>query len=222
MKPQIAVKICGVKTLADIDAVNATGVFYVGLNFYPGSPRVLSPQIARSLALACHPNIKKVGLVVDMDDAQLAQIIDTVPIDYIQLHGQEVPARVKDIRARFGLPVIKAIGLSEESDLAEIDLFEDVADQILVDARPPKGSTLPGGNGVAFDWRLLSNRTFWKCPWLLAGGLTPQNVSEAIEKTGACQVDVSSGVEHSVGQKDPALIRDFVANARSSQPSAVS
>jgi phosphoribosylanthranilate isomerase len=130
----------------------------------------------------------------------------------LQLHGRETPARVAEVRARHGLPVMKAAGLGGPDDLPALAAFEVVADQILVDAKPPKGSVLPGGNGVAFDWRLIAGRR-WTKPWMLAGGLTPQNVAEAVRLTGARQVDVASGVEASPGVKDAALIRAFVAAA---------
>jgi phosphoribosylanthranilate isomerase len=134
-------------------------------------------------------------------------------LDFIQLHGSESPERVSEVRARYGLPIIKAVGVADEEDVAALDLYAEVADQILVDAKPPKNAALPGGNGVAFDWRLISARR-WPKPWLLAGGLTPDNVAEAIALTGSQQVDVSSGVEAAPGVKDAGLIRDFIAATR--------
>jgi len=134
-----------------------------------------------------------------------------VPLDMLQLHGDESPERVLEVKARFGLPVMKAVGVAEAGDLAQIDIFEEVADQILVDAKPPKGAALPGGNGLSFDWRLLQGRKYWRKPWMLAGGLTPENALEAARMTGARQLDVSSGVESAPGVKDAARIAAFLA-----------
>ena len=156
--------------------------------------------------------VAKVALVVNATDAELAEIVEAVPLDMLQLHGAETPARVAEIRARFGLPVMKAIGVAEAADLAQIPGYEAVADQILLDAKAPKGAVLPGGNGLAFDWRLVKDHKFTK-PWMLAGGLTPENVAEAVRLTGALQVDVSSGVESSAGVKDASLIRAFLRAA---------
>jgi len=137
-----------------------------------------------------------------------------VPLDMLQLHGHESPARVSEVRARYGLPVMKAVGVAEAEDMAQIALYEEVADQLLIDAKPPKGADLPGGNGLSFDWRLLSGRKYWRKPWMLAGGLTPQNVRQAAQMTGARQVDVSSGVEAGAGVKDARRIAEFVAALR--------
>lgn len=142
------------------------------------------------------------------------EIVETVPLDMLQLHGSETPERVAEVARRYGLPVMKAIGVSDASDLAQIDQFSEVADQLLIDAKPPRDAVLPGGNGLAFDWRLLAGRKYWRKPWMLAGGLTPENVAEAIRMTGARQVDVSSGVESRPGCKDPDLIRAFIKAAR--------
>jgi phosphoribosylanthranilate isomerase len=150
--------------------------------------------------------------VVDADNAFLDAITDAVPLDMLQLHGHESPERVLEIKARYGLPVMKAVGIADASDVPNIDLYNAVADQILIDAKPPKSATLPGGNGLSFDWTLIAKRR-WPKPWMLAGGLTPDNVAEAIALTGATQVDVSSGVEAGVGIKDNAKIAAFVAAA---------
>jgi phosphoribosylanthranilate isomerase len=208
----VRVKICGVRTVTEVAAVATAGAAYVGFNFFPKSPRLVSIGAARAAALAAPPGLAKVALVVDADDATLDAIVAAVPLDMLQLHGRETPARVAEVRARHGLPVMKAAGLGGPDDLPALAAFEVVADQILVDAKPPKGSVLPGGNGVAFDWRLIAGRR-WTKPWMLAGGLTPQNVAEAVRLTGARQVDVASGVEASPGVKDAALIRAFVAAA---------
>jgi phosphoribosylanthranilate isomerase len=206
------VKICGLRTPETIDAAVNAGAAYIGLNFFPRSLRSVTPDLARGLATAVPPGVAKVSLTVDADDALLDAITATVPLDMLQLHGTESPARVAGVRARYGLPVMKVVGLSGAADLAEIARFEQVADQILVDAKPPKDAVLPGGNGVAFDWHLLAGRA-WARPWMLAGGLTALNVAEAIRLTGARQVDVSSGVESAPGVKDEALIREFIAAA---------
>ena len=134
-----------------------------------------------------------------------------MPLDLPQLHGHETPARLAEVRARYGLPVMKAIGVAEAADLAQIDAYSEVADQLLIDAKPPKGADLPGGNGLAFDWRLLAGRKYWTKPWMLAGGLTPDNVAEAVRLTGARQVDVSSGVEAAPGLKDAGRMAEFAA-----------
>ncbi len=209
----VRVKICGLKTLADVAAVAAAGAAYAGLNFFPKSPRHVTPEVARALALAAPEGLCKVALVVDADDALLDAIIATVPLDMVQLHGHETPARVTEVKARYGLPVMKVIGVAGEADLASLLAYSLVADQILIDAKAPKGAELPGGNGVAFDWRLLVGRK-WLKPWMLAGGLTPANVAEAIRLTGARQVDVASGVESAPGVKDAAKIGAFVEAAQ--------
>lgn len=209
----VRVKICGLTEPRTLAAAVAAGAAYVGLVFFPKSPRHLEPDAARALAIGVPPGVAKVALVVDPDDAALERILRVVPIDMVQLHGAESPARVREIRARFGLPVMKAVGVAEAADLEAIATYEAVADQILVDARAPRGAALPGGNGLSFDWRLIAGRQ-WQKPWMLAGGLTPANVAEAIRLTGARQVDVSSGVESAPGVKDEALIRTFVAATR--------
>lgn len=157
--------------------------------------------------------VAKVALVVNATDAELDRITDQVPLDMLQLHGTESLERVSDIRARYGLPVMKAVGVSGPEDLAALNAYGMVADQILVDTKAPKGAAIPGGNGLSFDWRLISKRA-WNVPWMLAGGLTAENVVSAIQMTGAKQVDLSSGVESAPGVKDPAKIRAFMAAIR--------
>lgn len=212
----IRVKICGLKTPGDVAAAVGAGAAYVGFVFFDKSPRCVDVETARALALEVPPGVAKVALVVDAQDAALDAIVGTVPVDMVQLHGAESPERVADIRARYGLPVMKAIGIAGPQDVAQIDRYGAVADQLLVDAKPPRGAQLPGGNGLAFDWRLV-NRKYWPCPWMLAGGLTPDNVAEAIRRTGARQVDVSSGVESAPGEKDADLIARFVAAAQAAR-----
>lgn len=207
----VKIKFCGLRHEADITAAVSAGASYVGLVFFEKSPRNIGIQQARALALTAPIGLAKVALVVNADDATLDAITAQVPLDMLQLHGSETPARVLEIRARYGLPVMKAIGVAGPEDIAAIAQYEAVADQILVDAKPPKDADLPGGNGLAFDWRLLSTRKYWQKPWMLAGGLTPQNVAEATRMTGAAQVDVSSGVENAPGVKDAELVRAFGA-----------
>lgn len=205
------VKICGLKDPAHVTAAAEAGAAYLGFVFFPKSPRAVTPAEARALALAAPPGPVKVALAVNPDDALVAAIT-ALPIDMVQLHGAESPARVAEVKAATGLPVMKAIGVAEAADLDRIDAYAGVADQFLIDAKPPKGGELPGGNGLSFDWRLVAGRTF-PAPWMLAGGLTPGNAAEAAALTGARQLDVSSGVESAPGVKDPALIRDFLAAA---------
>ena len=209
----IRVKICGITDSADIPAAILAGARYVGFVFFPPSPRNLSLTEAAVMARSVPEGICKVALTVDADDALLDRLLDAVPLDMLQLHGRESPQRVAAVQERFGLPVMKAVGVAGESDLPALDDYARVADQILVDAKPPKDADLPGGNGLAFDWRLIAGRR-WPVPWMLAGGLTPENVAEAIRMTGARQVDVSSGVESAPGVKDAARIRAFVAAVR--------
>lgn len=191
-------------------AAAKAGAAYAGFVFFPKSPRHLSLSEAKMLALAVPVGLAKVALVVDADDATLDAIVAGVPLDMLQLHGNESPSRVAEVRARYGLPVMKAVGVAGPDDLAVLTDYSLVADQILVDAKPPKGADLPGGNGLAFDWRLLVGRK-WLRPWMLAGGLTAENVAEAVRLTGARQVDVSSGVESVPGVKDTSKIAAFVA-----------
>lgn len=205
----IAMKFCGLTRAEDVSAAAEAGAAYMGLVFYPGSPRCVTFETARALAMLAPPGLAKVALTVDADDATLDALLEAVPIDMLQLHGHESPERVLEVRARTGLPVMKALGIAVAGDLASIDHYSEVADQLLIDAKPPKGATLPGGNGLAFDWRLLAGRKYWTKPWMLAGGLTPENVAEAVRLTGARQVDVSSGIESAPGQKDAARMTAF-------------
>lgn len=209
----IRVKICGLRTEADMAAVAVAGAAYAGLVFFPKSPRHLTLEQGRALALAAPIGLAKVALTVNADNALLDEITEAMPLDMLQLHGHETPERVAEVRARYGLPVIKAIGVADEGDLAPLLDYSLVADQILIDAKPPKNADLPGGNGLSFDWRLVGQRR-WLKPWMLAGGLTPDNVAQAIRLTNCRQVDVSSGVESAPGIKDHARIAAFVAATR--------
>jgi phosphoribosylanthranilate isomerase len=209
----IRVKICGLKEPAHVAAAAAAGAQYLGFNFFPKSPRYVDLGAAAALALTVPEGVAKVALTVDADNAALDALTAAVALDMLQLHGHESPERVREVKARYGLPVMKVVGVAGPEDLAALDLFGQVADQLLIDAKPPKGAVLPGGNGVSFDWTLIT-RKYWPCPWMLAGGLTAQNVGEAIRLTGARQVDVASGVESAPGVKDPVMIRAFIAAAR--------
>ena len=206
-------KFCGLRTPADVSAAVEAGAAYVGFVFFPPSPRYLAPEDAAPIAAQVPEGIAKVALVVNADDDLLDQITETVPIDMLQLHGKETPERVTEIKQRYGLPVMKAVGVAGPEDLENLDTYLRVADQVLVDAKPPKDATLPGGNGLAFDWRLIAGRR-WPVPWMLAGGLTDANVAEAMRLTGARQVDVSSGIESAPGVKDAALMQSFSAAVR--------
>src|SRR6056297_216618 len=210
------VKICGLTRPEDVRAAAEAGATYGGFVFFPKSPRNVAPDRARDLAVSAPIGLAKVALVVDPTDDFLRDILSIVPIDILQLHGHESPARVAELRARWGLPVMKAVGVAEQADLEALQTYQKVADQILVDAKPPKNADLPGGNGLTFDWRLLSGRR-WSKPWMLAGGLTPENVAQAVAMTGVAQVDVSSGVESAPGLKDAAKIGQFVTQARSAR-----
>ena len=213
MSSDVHVKICGVTRPQDIAAVADAGGRYIGLNFFPKSPRYVTPAQAASLAAETPPGLCKVALVVNPTDALLDELAAAVPMDMIQLHGAESPARVAEIKERYGLPVMKAVGVAGPEDLAALDAYGAVADQLLVDTKPPKDADLPGGNGLAFDWSLIAGRR-WPVPWMLAGGLNAQTVGQAIAVTGARQVDLSSAVESAPGVKDAGLIAAFCAAAR--------
>lgn len=213
MTHDIRVKICGLTDPADIPAAILAGADYLGFVFFPKSPRHLDIETAGLMAASVPDGVARVALTVDADDATLDLLTSSVGLDFLQLHGEESPARVAQIKARYGLPVMKAVGISAREDLSQIDFHARVADQILVDAKPPQGADRPGGNAQAFDWSLLAGRR-WPVPWILAGGLDPGNVAEAIRQSGARQVDVSSGVERAPGEKAPDLMRAFIENAR--------
>ena len=207
------VKICGLTGSDDVPAAILAGASYVGFVFFPKSPRHLEIDAARFMATSVPEGIAKVALTVDADDAMLDAITGTVPLDMLQLHGQESLERVQAVKARYGLPVMKAVGVAGAEDLPLLDRYGKVADQLLVDAKPPREAERPGGNAQAFDWGLIAGRR-WPVPWMLAGGLTSENVAEAIARTGAKQVDVSSGVETAPGVKGGDLMQRFVAAAQ--------
>ncbi len=214
MSTEISVKICGLTAPAQVRAAVDAGARYLGFNFFPKSPRYVTPEQAAALMADVPVGVAKVALVVNPSDDLLDSITQAAPFDMLQLHGSESAERVREVKERYGLPVMKVIGVADAEDLAAIDIYSDVADQLLIDAKAPKNAVLPGGNGLAFDWRLLAGRKYWRKPWMLAGGLNPENVAEAIRMTGARQVDVASGVESAPGIKDSGLINAFIEATR--------
>lgn len=212
----IDVKICGLKTPAAVNASVEGGARMLGFNFYAKSSRCVTPALAGALGQLVPAQVTKVGLVVDADDAAIAAILAEAKLDMLQLHGSESPERTAEIRARFGLPVMKVISVSSAADIATARDYEKIADWLLFDAKPPtamKGA-LPGGNAISFDWSLLNGQSFG-LPWMLAGGLHAGNVAEAVRKTGARMVDLSSGVEDRPGEKSVSKIKEFLGLARS-------
>ena len=210
----VAAKICGLSSEEAVAAAVEGGAAYLGFVFYPPSPRCVSPARAGALCAGVPASIRRVGLFVDADDAGIAAALDAAPLDILQFHGRESPQRVEQVKARFSRPVMKAIPIAGAEDVTPASLYEDCADFLLFDAKPPRrGDALPGGNGLAFDWRLIAGRS-WRLPWLLSGGLTAALLAEAVRISGASAVDVSSGVERRPGDKDPAKIREFLTVAR--------
>jgi phosphoribosylanthranilate isomerase len=216
------VKICGLKTLEHLEAAIAAGASYYGMVFFARSPRNIAPQEAAGISRAGRGRIKSVALTVDAGDAEIDAIIAAADPDMIQLHGAETPARAAEIRQRTGRPLIKAISVEREGDADRAHAYDGAADLILFDAKPPRGmaGALPGGNGLVFDWRLLSPLR-GRMRFMLSGGLNPGNVAQAIALTGAAIVDVSSGVETAPGEKDTALIHQFVKASRAAALEAI-
>ncbi|MEM9724422.1 MAG: phosphoribosylanthranilate isomerase [Pseudomonadota bacterium] len=210
----IRVKICGLRRPEDVRAatMGASPAAYVGFVFVAASPRAVTAQEAAALAQETPAGVEKVGLFVDPTDDQIRETLEVCPLDMLQLHGGETPARVAEIRSAFGRPVIKALPIGGAEDVAAIAAHEEVADEILCDAKPGADAAIPGGSGHAFDWALVAGRT-WRRPWLLAGGLTSENVADAVAASGARRLDVSSGVERIRGVKDPDRIRAFLEAA---------
>ncbi len=207
------VKICGLKTEAALEAALAAGADYVGLVFFPPSPRNVTPATAKALAAKARGRAKIVALMVDPDDALIDTVLASADPDLLQLHGDETPERLREIHNRWGKPVMKAIKVETAADARTAADYRGAADLVLFDACPPADSTRPGGNGAPFDWRTLLGIEH-RMPYVLSGGLTPDNVAEAIRITGAAVVDVSSGVESRPGEKDPELIRRFLRAAK--------
>ena len=212
----LIVKICGLSTRETLDVALDSGADMAGFVFFPPSPRHLSLDAARNLGQAVKGRAVKVALTVDADDATLAGIVEALQPDLLQLHGRETAARLRDIKQKFGLPVMKAIAVETSADLAALPNYTDVADRILFDARAPREATRPGGLGAVFDWHVLENLDP-KLPFMVSGGLHADNVAEAVRVTRAGGVDVSSGVERAPGIKDPELIRAFIRTARATE-----
>ena len=208
----VDVKICGLTDATAVAAAVEGGAAMCGFVFFPASPRNLTPGAAAALTARVPDGIVKVGLVVDADDGLLADIVATAGIGMLQLHGTESPERTADIRRRFGMPVMKVLAIQGPDDIAAARAYEDIAERLMFDAKPPEGATRPGGNARAFDWGLLQGQS-WSRPWLLAGGLTAENLGQAVKTSGATAVDVSSGVEDAPGRKNPDKIRRFLAAA---------
>jgi phosphoribosylanthranilate isomerase len=212
----LIVKICGLSTPATLDAALLAGADMVGFVFFPASPRHVDLDSARLLGKQAKGRAIKVALSVDADDALLANSIDALQPQILQLHGSESVARIRDIKQKFGLPVMKAIAVATQADLAALPGYAAVCDRILFDAKPPKDATRPGGLGEPFDWHLLDGLDL-KLPFMVSGGLDADNVAEALRITRAGGVDISSGVERAPGIKDPEMIRDFIRAVRASQ-----
>src|ERR1700693_4917448 len=207
----VAAKICGLSSEEAVAAAIIGGAAYVGFVFYPPSPRSIDPARAAALCASVPSGIQRVGLFVDADDAAIREVLDIATIDILQFHGHESPDRVAEAKTRFRRPVMKAISIAGPEDVLAATRYEENADMLLFDAKPPRrADALPGGNGLAFDWRLIAGRK-WRRPWMLSGGLTAELLAEAVSTSGATAVDVSSGVERRPGEKDPHKIREFLA-----------
>ena len=211
----VAAKICGISGEEAVAAAATGGAAYVGFVFYPPSPRAVNAERAAQLCAALPGGVQRVGLFVDADDQAIAAVLDRASLDLLQFHGHETPERVAEVKARFRVPVMKVVAVAGPEDVVGAARYEEVADMLLFDAKPPRrANALPGGNGLAFDWQLIAGRE-WKLPWMLSGGLSAALLPEAVRISGASAVDVSSGVERRPGDKDPAKIREFLAVARS-------
>ncbi len=209
----VAAKICGLTNADAVVAAIAGGAAYVGFVFYPPSPRSVSRQQAARLCAAIPPEVMRVGLFVDADNHSIAAVLDLVPLDLLQFHGHETPQRVAEAKAYFECKIMKAVSIAGPDDVIVAADYEDAADMLLFDAKPPlRPDALPGGNGLAFDWGLIAGHS-WRRPWMLSGGLTADLLPEAVRVSGAAIVDVSSGVEDRPGYKNPAKIRAFLAAA---------
>jgi phosphoribosylanthranilate isomerase len=209
----VLIKICGLKAASGLDAALDAGADLVGFVFFPPSPRHVGFEAARTLGARVQGRARKVAVSVDAGDDLLRSSIEALKPDLLQLHGRETPERVAAIRSRFGLPVMKALPVTERADLSSVHLYAKVADWIMFDAKAPREATRPGGHGLAFDWRLLENLAL-AVPFMLSGGLNAGNVAEALGITRPEGLDVSSGVERAPGEKDTDKIREFIRAAR--------
>ncbi|WP_142849041.1 phosphoribosylanthranilate isomerase [Telmatospirillum sp. J64-1] len=210
----VDVKICGITSEEAMAAAYESGASFIGMVFYPPSPRSVTVERAQELLSLLPPELEpeelaRVGLFVDPEDSLLDSVMNYVRLDILQLHGKETPERVEALRQEYGLPVMKSLSIGSAEDLARVDEWLDVADWLLFDAKPPKGATLPGGNAASFDWSLLQGKS-WPLPWMLAGGLNVGNLEQAVRQSGARIVDVSSGVEDAPGVKSPEKIKAFL------------
>ena len=212
----VKVKICGLNSHAAVASAIAGGASHVGFVFYPASPRAIDPAKAATISAQVPAGVFKVGLFVDAADREIEATLAEVRLDMLQLHGDEMPRRVKDLRRRFGLPVMKALRIASAADVAAADEYLPAADWLLFDAKPPPemAGALPGGNALRFDWSLIAGRR-WAKPWMLSGGLNTGNLAAAVAATGASTVDVSSGVEDAPGRKNPEKISAFLKLAAS-------
>jgi phosphoribosylanthranilate isomerase len=210
----VAAKICGLSSEVAVEAAIVGGAAYVGFVFYLPSPRAVSLARAGELCAAVPASVRRVALFVDADDAAIEAVLEAAPIDILQFHGAETPERVAQAKRRFGRDIMKAISIAGPEDVETAQRYEEVADLLLFDAKPPRrADALPGGNGLVFDWRLIAGRE-WRLPWMLSGGLTAELLPAAVRISGAQAVDVSSGVERRPGDKDPGKIRAFLEVAR--------
>ena len=209
MPKSVKIKICGIKDIPALNAATSAGAHYVGFVFFEKSPRYIAPPQAAHLVRQLPSTVKAVGLFVNPSDDYLEAALGATTLDVIQLHGHETPARIAEIKARWHMPVIKALPVSTPADLDQISTYEAVADWLLFDAKPPKDAAVPGGAGVSFDWGILKDKKFKK-PWMLSGGLDKDNVKEALSLLSPDGVDISSGVESSRGVKDPQKIEAFI------------
>ncbi|MEO5758202.1 MAG: phosphoribosylanthranilate isomerase [Mesorhizobium sp.] len=212
------IKICGLKTDQAMAAALAGGASHVGFIFFAKSPRYVEPAEAGRLREAARGKALAIAVTVDASDAFLDEIVAAMQPDMLQLHGSETPERVTEVKARYGLPVIKALSVSEAADLERIKPFVGIADRFLFDAKPPKGSQLPGGNGVAFDWHILTGLDAG-VDYMLSGGLNAANIGDALRLANPPGIDISSGVESAPGVKDPALIEQFFRAVRAARDS---
>lgn len=208
----VDLKICGLNTPEAIKAAVMGRAAYIGFVFFKASPRAVTPDILANLCLPVPKTIKKVGLFVDASLEEIAAAVSTGSLDILQLHGSEAPSMLTEIKSKFGLPVMKAIAISCEDDLAKARIYEKCADMLLFDAKPPSGATRPGGNALSFDWALVAGQN-WKLPWMLAGGVHLANLAQAVQISGASAIDVSSGVEDPPGFKNPAKITELLSLA---------
>ena len=208
----VDLKMCGLNTPAAIKAAVKGCAAYIGFVFFAASPRVVSPDIMATLCAPVPKTIRKVGLFVDASLDDIAAAVSTGSLDMLQLHGSETPGMVAEVKSKFCLPVMKAIAIASEDDVAKARTYEVYADMLLFDAKPPEGASRPGGNALSFDWALIAGQD-WGLPWMLAGGIDFTNLAQAVQTSGATAIDVSSGVEEPPGFKNPEKITELLSLA---------